>query len=448
MNNMLRLEHLDRSAAEDAITKPLAVYNRTSSSARPPVSIEPALVTAILDDLQSQASDEIASGTDKLMLPEHPPGTIETPFLQMVLIRMWDEERAADSSTLRMQTYERLGRAANIARTHLDTMMDRLSEAERDVAANILRFMVTPSGSKIAQEAGSLALWTELPEAQVTPILNRLSSAELRILRTIQTPGRPLLYELFHDVLAQAVLNWRRRYVAAQQAEKIRREEQIRLAEEREEAERQRERERSRFMRRALIAVSALFVLTLAMLSFALWQAHRANQAKQQEIEADELAETRRQAAEKLKDDQAQSALHSRDGYVFLKKGKFAEAAYEYGEAVKLDPKDATLYNSQGYALMRDGRLAESISVLQQAVAFDSNDIWGHYNLGLAYHKNGSNDDAVKECLKVLELDKSFCDTFKKDVNYQWFTCSNEFQTNCGSRVCKVTATRADTAAP
>jgi len=47
-----------------------------------------------------------------------------------------------------------------------------------------------------------------------------------------QAPGQPVLFEVFHDVLAQAVLNWRRRYVAKQEQEKIRQEEQARRAEE------------------------------------------------------------------------------------------------------------------------------------------------------------------------------------------------------------------------
>ena len=266
MNNMLRLEHLDRAAAAAAITNPLEVYNRLPGNGQAQMTIEPKLVDAILDDIQSAVADKDAKGTDKLVFPSGPPGAIETPFLQMVLTRMWDEERAVHSSSLRMQTYESLGRAANIARTHLDNMMERLSEPERDVAASILRFMVTPSGSKIAQEVGSLALWTEIPEAEIKPILIKLSSPELRILRTVEAPGQPTRYELFHDVLGQAVVNWRRRFVAAQQEEKIRREEQARLAGAREAAEHQREKERSRFMRRALIVVSALFVLTMTML--------------------------------------------------------------------------------------------------------------------------------------------------------------------------------------
>jgi len=83
-----------------------------------------------------------------------PDAPIETPFLQMVLTRLWNEERAQGSHALRLSTFESLGRAENIARTHLDTMMGKLTGPESNTAANILRYLVTPAGTKIAQEAG------------------------------------------------------------------------------------------------------------------------------------------------------------------------------------------------------------------------------------------------------------------------------------------------------
>ena len=179
-----------------------------------------------------------------------------------------------------------------------------------------------------------------------------------------------------------------------------------------------------------------------------MWQTYRATKAKQAEIDAQKQAQLSKDRAEKIKDDQDHAAIHSRDANVFLQKRKFAEAAYEYGEAAKLDSKNPTLYNNEGYALMRAGNLSESISVLQQAINIDPKNIWGHYNLGLAYHRNGNDDDAVKEGLKVLDLDKSFCDAFKKDVNYGWFTCSNEFQANCGAKVCKAAPKAVEAATP
>ena len=52
---------------------------------------------------------------------------VEAPYLQLVLTRLWDEERRAGSHCLRLQTLERLGGADRIVRTHLDTALEALS---------------------------------------------------------------------------------------------------------------------------------------------------------------------------------------------------------------------------------------------------------------------------------------------------------------------------------
>jgi hypothetical protein len=76
------------------------------------------------------------------------------------------------------------------------------------------------------------------------PILEKLSSTGVRILRPVapplDQPGMPHC-GIFHDVLAGAILDWRARYVRAQElaeAERRRVESEKRLIEERAEADR------------------------------------------------------------------------------------------------------------------------------------------------------------------------------------------------------------------
>lgn len=217
LNNLLRLEHLDRKAAEEAITKPLDEYNVESGSGHAPMTIEPGLVNAVLDDLtKARVTPELAGQGEVSESQKAPSTPIETPFMQMVLTRLWDQERANGSQQLRLKTYEELGRAINIARTHLDNMMAKLSGPQLDTAAKLLRYLVTPTGSKIAQESSALASWSEVPEAEVQEFLTRLTAPDMRILKTVQTPGQPVRYEIFHDVLAPAILDWRARYVQEQ----------------------------------------------------------------------------------------------------------------------------------------------------------------------------------------------------------------------------------------
>ena len=63
---------------------------------------------------------------------------------------------------------------------------------------------MTPSGAKIAQQAADLAEYAGVPEADVTPVLGSLSDH-----RIVRRGRRRARYEIFHDVLAEAVLAWR-----------------------------------------------------------------------------------------------------------------------------------------------------------------------------------------------------------------------------------------------
>jgi DNA-binding beta-propeller fold protein YncE len=231
MGNMLRLKHLDEEAGRTAIRKPLEKYNEMLSDARPRVEIEDALVEDLLNEIQT-GRVMLGTGRGQVNTQETQKGSdrIETPFLQMVLTRLWDEERAVGSHVLRLETLKRLGGAERIIRTHLDKVMEKLSASDRDVAAQLFRFLVTPSGSKIAHTTEDLISYAEMPGETVENVLTMLSSPQVRILRPIAPPlGHEdgARYEIFHDVLAQAVLDWRNRH----------NQEQKRLAAERELAE-------------------------------------------------------------------------------------------------------------------------------------------------------------------------------------------------------------------
>jgi tetratricopeptide (TPR) repeat protein len=439
MNNMLRLEHLDREGAREAITKPLEEYNRQIQDKTGAVTIEPSLVEAVLDDLRGAKvnSEQMAQGRVESLLATAPAAEIETPLLQMVLTRLWDEERAAGSRVLRLQTFEKLGRAANIARTHLDTVMKKLTESEWNDAASILRYLVTPSGTKIAQETGALASWTELAEPRVQAILNRLSAPDMRILRTMQAPGQPMRYEIFHDVLAQAILTWRRRYVARQQEERVRREEQERVKQNQAETERRLELERARRSRRVIIALSAILVIMAAQMGYAFWQRTEASRARQQ------LAPLERRIDEKQKEiDDKQKAIdgvnnqleniskaaeHMRKGQIYVQARKYSEGIQEIDRAIEDDPTNPNAYNQQGYAYLRSGKYQEAVDSLNRSLEIDPNFVWGHYNLALAYWAQNQRDQAVKEVEAVLKIDPSFRDIIKSDGQFEKFKTSPDY---------------------
>jgi uncharacterized protein YkwD len=121
--------------------------------------------------------------------------------------------------------------------------MDQLSPVERTIAADVFRYLVTPSGTKIAYTSTDLVAYISTPGVPLTPVLEKLAGSGLRILRTVDPPAdqpRETRYEIFHDVLAAAILDWRARYMQ----EKQKREFEYRLAEEARAEQRRAEEER------------------------------------------------------------------------------------------------------------------------------------------------------------------------------------------------------------
>jgi phospholipase C len=212
--NYLRVDHLDIEAAREAIERPLEEYERRTGTDR--VEIDPELVETVLDKARVGIDRTGQTGVG-IIAPAGPEEwQIEAPYLQLVMARLWDEEHAAHSHMLRLETLDRLGGAEQIIQSHLDAAMEQLTDAERNLAARVFWFMVTPSETKIAWSASDLAHYAE-PDAkkvgqlaeQVGQLFERLAGQHLRILRGV-SDGK---YEIYHDVLARKILDWRTRFL-------------------------------------------------------------------------------------------------------------------------------------------------------------------------------------------------------------------------------------------
>ena len=289
-DNYLRIEHLDRKAARAAVEKPIVEYNRVYATDGQQFSIEPELVAAVLKQVETGRVilGEAGRGVIETAKPgEEAEAQIETPFLQLVMTRLWEKEVDARSRKLQMKTLELLGGAENIVRKHLDAVISKLTPPEQEIAANIFHYLVTPSGTKIAYIASDLAGSCELNEAEVVRVLEKLSHGNDRILRRVDpTPDRPTAprYEIFHDVLAPAILTWRTAYVQAQ--ERAEAERQLALeAEERGKAEQQLARERS-LARRLRWALVGLVLLMIAMGGLTVYAFQKQSAAAAAEAEA------------------------------------------------------------------------------------------------------------------------------------------------------------------
>ena len=270
--NYFQLEHLDRDAARTAIVQPIAHFNELHPS-EPPVEIEPQLVERVLDEVRTEEalgdrSSQAAGGGDNGARARR--DEVEAPYLQLVMSRLWEHTRQRRSGVLRLAALEELGGAGEIVRTHLDGALDALAPQDYDTALELFRYLVTPSGNKIVFAAADLAELVDRPYDRVAGLLVDLAGEGKRIVRHVPPPaGRSTpadRYELFHDVLAPAIVDWRRR--ALERRRRAQAEHELeRLEHERCEAE---ERTRAEARRRRAFQRLAAAALALLLVAIAL----------------------------------------------------------------------------------------------------------------------------------------------------------------------------------
>jgi CHASE2 domain-containing sensor protein len=208
--NVLHLDFLDEKAAQDAVVGPVRAFNRRLGDGETQRYVEPALVHEVIEQVR-RGRVVVGEDAGEEQRPRE-PGPVETAYLQLVMRRLWDEELDAGSAVLRVSTLERLGGANRIVHAHLDDVMDRLPADQADAAAAALRFLLTSGGRKIALSTSELREFSEADEAALEPALEHLERE--RILRPVSSPDPQAARrrEIFHDVLAPAILDWRRRH--------------------------------------------------------------------------------------------------------------------------------------------------------------------------------------------------------------------------------------------
>ena len=286
LENRLRVPPLSEAGAKEAIIRPIQRYNELVEPT-PEITIEDELVTAVLDQVRTgrvmfevEGHGGLAAGNGHS--PGQASGTIETPYLQLVMERVWERETASGSHVLRRSTLAELGESEEIVRTHLDKALGDLPAEQREAAVDVFDHLVTPSGTKIALRLPDLVAYSHRPPDQVEALVETLSSGPRRILRPVPPPpgieGKPGV-EIFHDVLAPAILAWRTR----QSAERLEREKR--------EADERARRERRRARLFGALLAGAVLLLLVAIGAVVLAEVNRARaDAAQKTAESRQLA--------------------------------------------------------------------------------------------------------------------------------------------------------------
>ncbi len=374
-DNILRIEHLDREAAREAIERPVDRHNQLFEAKDQKMKIEPALVDAVLDQVKTGqvVIGEAGRGT---IGGEEGDAQIETPFLQLVMTRLWQEEMRAGSRVLRQETLKRLGGAKRIVETHLDEAMSELSPEEQRIASLIFQHLVTRSRTKIAYPVLDLAEEYLIKPDQIISVVENLSSGENRILRAVAAPlDQPglLRYEIFHDVLANAILEWRRRYVETQ--ERAETERKLKLeAQARAKAQEQLAREQ-RLVRQQRWGMVVMATMLLAMIASTWWafeQRAKAERAQKEEGVQKENAEILKNKAEnsladanKARDDAKQAAERE------TKQREIAESERNAAEKAKIEANKHRLAAEEAKDRAEDQRLKATLAKEEAEYARD-----------------------------------------------------------------------------
>ena len=97
------------------MVRPVERFNELTGES---IEVEPDLVEGVLN--QTAAGRVDLGETGRGIAPdESSSGRIEAAYLQLVLERIWDEERADGSDRLRAETLVALGGAQSIVQAHL-----------------------------------------------------------------------------------------------------------------------------------------------------------------------------------------------------------------------------------------------------------------------------------------------------------------------------------------
>jgi len=212
--NYLRLEYLDLESGRNAIIKPIEQFNKKHNPTVP-IEIEVALTEAVLS--QVVTGKLVVGETGRGGTAQESKGQIETPYLQLVMNRLWEVERGKKSTILTANTLNHLGGAQKIVSNHLDNVMKKFRLQDRAAASVFFQYLVTPSGSKIAYPVHDLIGLSKRSPKDVENILQQLEKE--RLLRHIPfstDQGKDDRYEIYHDVLGRSILDWRSRFLRFQ----------------------------------------------------------------------------------------------------------------------------------------------------------------------------------------------------------------------------------------
>jgi hypothetical protein len=222
--NRVQILPLTVSNARQAIHKAIDAYNLTQPK-NLQVEIEEPLIDAVLDAPKSETPgpDRLPGSESAIVLPSSAGAEtyVDAPYMQLVMSRLWDvesegwEKSQTSKRTMSLASLTRLGGAQAVMRQHVDRVMTDFSAREQRVAADCFYRLVTPGGSKFALTPEELEKWAHHPAGEIKNLLEKLVDNKYRLIRRVDKQvldGIQTAYEVQHDRLARAMLEWQKNY--------------------------------------------------------------------------------------------------------------------------------------------------------------------------------------------------------------------------------------------
>ena len=148
LSSPVQLRPLDRTAAEQAIRKPVAKWSEDRFGDPKAAEVEDPLVETLLHQVRRSSS----GGSGAEAMSKSAADLVDLPLLQLTLERLWEAEARAGTPALRLRTLEQLGGAEEITRQHLDQTLEALPAPRRTLAV-LFGHLVTATGAKHAWRA-------------------------------------------------------------------------------------------------------------------------------------------------------------------------------------------------------------------------------------------------------------------------------------------------------
>lgn len=237
--NRLQILPLTVKHARQGINKAIAAYNETQP-VELRVEADEKVIDVVLDEVRIENVRQVGGikGIAQMATPAQArtaaePSApapelsdddyIDAPYMQLVMSRIWDEEKTRwdkevnQPRRLRLESLTKLGGAQSVVQKYLDKVLENFSSHAHDVASDCFYHLVTPSGTKYALTPAELNEYTNHPDSEIKALLEQLADSKYRIVRRIEKAGRDATtptaaFEAHHDRIALAMLNWRARH--------------------------------------------------------------------------------------------------------------------------------------------------------------------------------------------------------------------------------------------